>query len=81
MKHKVCIFLILLMAQLTWANPINNKAIKVENAVKVSAGSIERYLFHSDFVDERNVDIWLPDGYTATKKVCSALYARWTDAI
>ena len=68
MKHKVCIFLILLMAQLTWANPINNKAIKVENAVKVSAGSIERYLFHSDFVDERNVDIWLPDGYTATKK-------------
>lgn len=68
MKHKVCIFLILLMAQLTWANPINNKAIKVENAVKVSAGSIERYLFHSDFVDDRNVDIWLPDGYTATKK-------------
>lgn len=69
MKNKVCILLLLMTAQLSWAgSSMNDKATKVENAVQVSTGTIERYYFHSDYVDARNVDIWLPDGYTANKK-------------
>jgi len=35
----------------------------------VSTGHIKRWEnYHSRFVDDRNVDIWLPDGYTAEKK-------------
>jgi uncharacterized protein len=37
--------------------------------VRVSSGSVVRIAdFPSKFVDPRNVDIWLPDGYTAKKK-------------
>ncbi len=35
----------------------------------VSSGKVQRLeKFQSEFVDARNVDIWLPDGYTPTKK-------------
>lgn len=41
---------------------------------KVSCGNIRRLdSFPSKFVDARNVDIWLPDGYTSSKKY-SVLY-------
>ena len=37
--------------------------------VKVSAGKVVRHaLFQSEFVDARNVDIWLPDAYSADKQ-------------
>ncbi len=37
--------------------------------VKVSSGSIKSLLlFESKFVDARNVDIWLPDGYSEKEK-------------
>jgi len=36
---------------------------------KVASGSIERVEnFKSHFINARNVDIWLPKGYNATKK-------------
>ena len=42
--------------------------------VKVSSGKIERHEnFPSKFVDARNVDVWLPDGYS-TKKKYAVLY-------
>ncbi len=37
--------------------------------IKVSSGRIERFEnFKSLYVDARNVDVWLPDGYSATEK-------------
>jgi enterochelin esterase-like enzyme len=37
--------------------------------VKVSSGKVERLTkFKSQFVDARNVDVWLPNGYSNTKK-------------
>lgn len=44
------------------------KAAKADNNLEVSAGTVERYLFRSDFVDARNVDVWLPEGYSAGKR-------------
>jgi enterochelin esterase-like enzyme len=36
---------------------------------KVSKGTIQRLEnFKSDYVDSRNIDIWLPDGYSSTQK-------------
>ena len=36
---------------------------------KVSSGSITRFgKFQSKFVTARNIDVWLPDGYSETKK-------------
>jgi predicted alpha/beta superfamily hydrolase len=37
--------------------------------VKVSSGSLKRFLsFKSQFIDARNIDVWLPDGYSETEK-------------
>jgi predicted alpha/beta superfamily hydrolase len=37
--------------------------------VQVSSGKIIRHaLFDSEFVDARNIDVWLPDGYTTEKR-------------
>jgi enterochelin esterase-like enzyme len=42
--------------------------------VKVSSGKIERHQnFPSKFVDARNIDVWLPDGYS-TKNKYAVLY-------
>ena len=43
----------------------------VSNAqeVKVTSGKIERFAnFKSQYVDDRNIDIWLPDGYSVKEK-------------
>lgn len=48
-----------------WAeiwNPANN--IPPE----VPAGTVRRFFFRSRYVDARNVDVWLPDGYTKDKR-------------
>jgi predicted alpha/beta superfamily hydrolase/nicotinamidase-related amidase len=43
--------------------------VVAQNAPKVSSGSCKRMEnFQSQFVAPRNVDIWLPDGYTPSKK-------------
>lgn len=40
-----------------------------QNLPKLSSGKIERIEnFKSDYVQPRNVDVWLPDGYSADKK-------------
>ena len=37
--------------------------------ITVSSGSVERYAdFKSEFIDARNVDVWLPDGYLPDEK-------------
>ena len=41
----------------------------VAQEIKVTSGKIERFLnFKSQFVDARNVDVWLPDGYSSSEK-------------
>ena len=43
--------------------------VSAQNLPKVSNGSIKRIEnFKSQFVDSRNIDVWLPEGYTAAKK-------------
>lgn len=34
----------------------------------VPAGKVERFFLKSKYVDARNVDVWLPDGYSSKKK-------------
>jgi enterochelin esterase-like enzyme len=34
----------------------------------VPSGSVRRFYFNSKFVDSRNIDVWLPNGYDSTKK-------------
>ena len=37
--------------------------------VKVSSGKVERFEnFKSKYVDARNIDVWLPDGYSNNQK-------------
>lgn len=37
--------------------------------IKVTSGRIERFLnFKSDYVDARNIDVWLPNGYSNKEK-------------
>lgn len=37
--------------------------------IKVTSGKVKRYLnFESKFIDPRNVDVWLPDGYSDKEK-------------
>jgi len=37
--------------------------------LQLSSGAVKRFEnFHSRFVDARNVDVWLPDGYDITKR-------------
>lgn len=35
---------------------------------KVPSGKVERLFFKSKYVDARNIDVWLPDGYSSKKK-------------
>lgn len=42
---------------------------QVKSVVKVSSGRVERIVnFKSEFVKPRNVDVWLPNGYSEKKK-------------
>lgn len=68
MKCKALFTILFFIVQISWANTANAKAEKIDNNVNVSAGIIERYRFTSNYVDDRNVDIWLPDGYTSDNK-------------
>ncbi|WP_293890829.1 hypothetical protein [Flavobacterium sp.] len=43
--------------------------VSTAQKIKVSSGRIESFLnFKSHYVDARNVDVWLPDGYSANEK-------------
>ncbi len=40
-----------------------------DKLLEVSAGKIERIKnFHSRYISSRNIDIWLPDGYSDSTK-------------
>jgi predicted alpha/beta superfamily hydrolase len=44
-------------------------ALAMGQSLKVSSGTVKRLeKFASKYVDARNVDVWLPDGYSAKKK-------------
>lgn len=48
--------------------------ISTAQEVKVSSGKVQRFTnFKSQYVDSRNVDVWLPDGYSDKEKY-SVLY-------
>lgn len=51
----------------TQAQPSDNKLQSI--ALNVANGTTRRFSdFNSKYVDSRNIDIWLPDGYDAKKK-------------
>ena len=66
----------------TYKDILNNKAIKGNNIIlepftavilqpfiRVASGRVQRIEnFHSAYVASRNVDVWLPDGYSTEKK-------------
>jgi len=59
MKTKILIFLILFVSTQSYS----------QNLPKVVSGSIKRIEnFKSEFIAARNVDIWLPEGYSTAKK-------------
>lgn len=71
MEGRVIILLLFLVStQYMWAgnNDSGEKAVKVDNDLKPSAGTVDRYFFQSDFVDARNVDVWLSEDYSEKKK-------------
>lgn len=73
MKNLIAtIILFFFFSHIIWAENNENsskaKGIKIENAIQTAAGTIDRYLFHSEFVDERYIDIWLPEGYSIQKE-------------
>lgn len=43
--------------------------VKAQDIPKVSSGTIDRIEdFHSNFIDNRRIDVWLPENYTKEKK-------------
>jgi len=39
-----------------------------EHNIKVIAGTVKRYFIDSQIVDGRNIDVWLPEGFSTQKK-------------
>lgn len=46
----------------------NAAVTQIANSLKVSSGTVVRYSFNSTFIGARTVDVWLPNGYSASKK-------------
>ena len=58
MKQKIVTSFLILIGMITNAQE-----------VKVTSGKVQRFAnFKSQYVDARNVDVWLPDGYSPTEK-------------
>ncbi len=51
----------------TYAPPLP-AVTQIPNSLTVSSGSVVRYAFNSTYIGSRTVDVWLPAGYSATKK-------------
>lgn len=41
---------------------------QIANSLTVSSGSVVRYAFNSTYIGSRTVDVWLPAGYSTSKK-------------
>lgn len=39
-----------------------------DDSINVSSGTVDRYYFESTLVDARNVDVWLPEDYSADQR-------------
>jgi len=66
-KEQIVLVLILLFI-IVQLSCNRNRPVK-SNAVSVSSGSTDRFeSFNSRFVKPRNVDVWLPPGYTDTNR-------------
>lgn len=61
--HRILYFLCLLAGNV-YGNGILQWAGDTAAPLHVSAGTIERFYLHSKYVDARNVDVWLPTGYS-----------------
>jgi enterochelin esterase-like enzyme len=46
----------------------NATVSQIANSLTVSSGSVVRYSFNSTYIGSRTVDVWLPSGYSASKK-------------
>jgi hypothetical protein len=64
MKKKILFFILCIISQNL-------------NAQGVSSGSVQRIEnFKSQYIDHRNIDVWLPEGYS--DKINTVLYMRRT---
>lgn len=70
LKFPILLFPVLLL--LLFPLEINAQE-EIEHSLRPSAGIIRRFQFNSDFIGNRKVDIWLPDGYSSEKEY-SVLY-------
>lgn len=60
-------FLILIFIIATFFS--SQSQVQKEPAVKVASGRIERFIdFNSEYITPRNIDVWLPDGYSNNEK-------------
>lgn len=46
----------------------SNAQSKVEHSLQIPCGKVERYQLDSKFINNRNVDIWIPEGYSPRNK-------------
>lgn len=69
MKNKI-ILLILTFTTLTFfsCDNVKYKSTEIEHELKLSSGTVKRFYFESDIIDSRNIDVWLPDGFSEKKK-------------
>lgn len=61
MRHILLSFLLILPA-VVFAQS------EVDNNLRVERGTVKRFEFHSQTIGQRNVDVWLPEGYSSDKK-------------
>lgn len=52
----------------TSMNSYESEALKWDTISGASSGTLLRMDFHSDFIDDRPLDVWLPDGYDGKRK-------------
>lgn len=70
MKNKVAIFVMLLSGVLFSCTTSTEQRnfVKKDNNLSVSSGRIDRYYVHSNDIECRYVDVWIPADYTEERK-------------
>lgn len=70
LKLPILLFPVLLL--FLFPSEVNGQE-EIEYSLRPSAGIIRRFQFNSNFIEDRKVDIWLPEGYSSLKEY-SVLY-------
>lgn len=70
LKLTILLFPVLLL--LFFPSEVNGQE-EIEHSLQPSAGIIRRFQFNSHYIEDRKVDIWLPEGYSSFKEY-SVLY-------